>query len=85
MPARVVQELYLSSKTDMSSICPQLMKKHSVIKGTKGEQGATETIEYCDGNVVEWENTKVDKEKMKSVYTETKNTKKCFEGCGKST
>ena len=85
MPANVIQDLYLSSRTDMSSICPELIKTHNVMKGEKGEEGSTETVEYCDGSIVEWENTKIDKKKMKSVYTETKNTKPCYKDCGKTT
>ena len=67
----------------MSNVCAELVRKHQVTKGTKGEEGASETVEYCDGSIVEWENTRIDKDKMKSVYTELKNTRPCFKGCGK--
>lgn len=55
MPYSVYIQKFKSQKINMKAICPNMVKKHRVIRGKRLEEGSVERYELNDGSVFEIE------------------------------
>lgn len=78
--------LYGSADLDMAKVCPNFIKSHTCMKGTKGQVGSEERFDYKDGTFIEYKTLLNDvTEKYKASYEIMSTDIECFKGIEKVT
>jgi len=71
-------KIFSSDSIDLSKMCPSFVKKHSLLVGTMGKEGAVERFDFKDDLFMEIKTIKVNLLKMKYVYEITKTNLECY-------
>lgn len=73
--------LFSSPDLDMARVCPNFVKSHTCLKGTKGQVGSEERMDYHDGTFIEFKTVSCDNtEKYKCTYEIMGTNIECFKG-----
>jgi hypothetical protein len=78
-------KVFSSNSVDMSKMCPSFIKKHTLLGGVMGKEGAVERFEFKDELFMEIKTIKVNVLKMKYVYEIMKTNLECYKGLEKVT